>query len=202
MVAAPSQEDVRLLPVIDVNWLVYAPFDPNRDFRVDPPKVGQSIGETQRLCRMLRDLTGGKYLLTPHSGTYCRTGYYEGEMLDVYREAAADGGELAIHLHEEIKGAGTRYTDEKHVTEVFLDCKERLERAGITPIAYRGGHYAYTAFMNELLARSDIFIDCSCSPGANHPRREAIWVHAETSGYYLPNESAPAGGAAEELEGF
>ena len=107
--------DVLLLPVIDVNWLVYAPFDPGRDFRVDPPKVEQSVGETRTLCRTLRDLTGGKYLLTPHSGTYCRTGYYEGEMLDVYREAVADGGELSVHLHEEIKGAGTRYTERDHV---------------------------------------------------------------------------------------
>ncbi len=180
--------DVLLLPVIDVNWLVYAPFDPGRDFRVDPPKVEQSVGETRTLCRTLRDLTGGKYLLTPHSGTYCRTGYYEGEMLDVYREAVADGGELSVHLHEEIKGAGTRYTERDHVGAVFDDCQSRLRAAGIEPVAYRGGHYAYVPFMNDLLASSGIHIDCSCSPGATMPDREAIWTHAEYSGYYLPDD--------------
>src|SRR5690554_2123770 len=77
-----DQTDILLVPLIDVNWLVYAPFDPGRDFRVDPPNVGKSIGETREIHRLLLGLTGGKYILTPHAGTYCRTGYYEGEMLD------------------------------------------------------------------------------------------------------------------------
>ena len=195
MTASHDLDNVLLVPLIDVNWLVYAPFDPARDFRVDPPKVEQSVGETRQICRLLRDLTGGKYILTPHSGTYCRTGYYEGEMLDVYKQVAADGGELCIHLHEEIKGAGTRYADQDHVTAVFVDCKRRLESAGITPVAYRGGHYAYAPFMNDLLSLNGIFVDCSCSPGADQPGREAVWIHAETSGHYLPeNPRLPATG--------
>ncbi|NVO13564.1 MAG: hypothetical protein HXX10_05950 [Rhodoplanes sp.] len=195
MAISSARPDVLLVPLIDVNWLVYAPFDPGRDFRVDPPKVEQSVGETRGLCRLLKDMTGGKYILSPHSGTYCRTGYYDGEMLDVYREAVADGAELSVHLHEEIKGAGTRYMERDHVTAVYLDCKRRLENAGIRPVAYRGGHYAYTPFMNELLPQTGIVIDCSCSPGGNHPDREAIWVHAETTGYYLPmNPRLPAAG--------
>jgi hypothetical protein len=189
------QSDVLLVPLIDVAWIVYSPFDPGRNFRIDPPKVAQSIGETRVLCRALKDLTGGKYILTPHSGTYCRTGYYEGEMLNVYREAVADGGELCVHLHEEVKGGGTHFAEREHVTNVFVDCKRRLEAVGIHPVAYRGGHYAYTPFMNELLPANQVYIDCSCSPGANHPEREAIWTHAETSGYYLPaNPRLPAKG--------
>lgn len=197
MAVSSARPDIFLVPLIDVNWLVYAPFDPGRDFRVDPPKVEQSVGETRGLCRLLKDMTGGKYILSPHSGTYCRTGYYDGEMLDVYREAVADGAELSVHLHEEIKGAGTRYMERDHVTAVYLDCKRRLENAGIRPVAYRGGHYAYTSFMNELLPQTGIFIDCSCAPGGNHPDRESIWVHAETTGYYLPmNPRLPAAGQA------
>lgn len=195
MAVSSARPDILLVPLIDVNWLVYAPFDPGRDFRVDPPKVEQSVGETRGLCRLLKDMTGGKYILSPHSGTYCRTGYYDGEMLDVYREAVADGAELSVHLHEEIKGAGTRYMERDHVTAVYLDCKRRLESAGIRPAAYRGGHYAYTPFMNELLPQTGVFIDCSCAPGGNHPDRESIWVHAETTGYYLPmNPRLPAAG--------
>lgn len=178
-----------LLPLVDVNWLVYAPFDPARDFRVDPPNVDQSIGETRRLQALMREHTGGKYILTPHSGTYCRTGYYEGEMLEVYREAAAEGAELCVHLHEEIKGAGTRYADRAHVTAMFRDCLQRLQSAGIQPVAYRGGHYAYSTFMSELLEEHGIFIDCSCCPDLSQPAREAIWTGAEYSGFYLPEDS-------------
>lgn len=180
-----AEPEVYLVPLIDVNWLVYAPFDPGRDFRVDPPKVDQSIGETRDLHKIMKARVGSKYILTPHSGTYCRTGYYEGEMLDVYREAAADGAELAVHLHEEIKGQGTRYHEDDHVRAMFLDCKHRLEAAGVTPVAYRGGHYAYTPFMNVLLPENDIFIDCSCAPTMTEPSREAIWTHADTTGHYL-----------------
>lgn len=183
-----NNPDILLVPLIDVNWLVYAPFDRARDYRIDPPDVAKSIGETRSLCRQMGGLTGGKYILTPHSGTYCRTGYYEGEMLEIYAEAVAEGGELCVHLHEEIKGEGTRYGEPDHITTVFLDCKKRLEAADISPVAYRGGHYAYAPFMNRLLEESGIFIDCSCAPGMNYPDRQAIWTEAELSGYYLPDD--------------
>ncbi len=177
---------VYLVPLIDVNWLVFAPFDPGRNFRVDPPNVPQSIIDTRVLNRELKGLTDGKYILTPHSGTYCRIGYYEGEMLDVYREAVAGGAELAVHLHEEIKGAGTRYAEWDHMQAMFKDCKVRLENAGIHPLAYRGGHYAYHPFMNRLLADNDVFVDYSCCPGLDKPDREAIWTHADMSASFIP----------------
>jgi hypothetical protein len=175
-----------VVPVVDVNWLVYAPFDPARDFRVDPPNVEQSISDTRRLNAELRDLTDGKFILTPHSGTYCRTAYYEGEILDVYGEAIAGGAEIAVHLHEEIKGVGTRYAEWDHVSAMFHDCKARLTAAGIHPVAYRGGHYAYHPFMNGLLEANEIFADYSACPGMNYPEREAVWTEAKMSAAYLP----------------
>jgi len=193
-ITVPAAE-ILLVPLIDVNWLVYAPFDPARGYRVDPPNVAKSIGETRSLCRRLREQTGGRYILTPHSGTYCRSEYYEGEMLEVYREAVEDGGELCVHLHEEIKGAGTRYGEPDHMAAMVVECKDRLEAVGIFPVAYRGGHYAYAPFMNRLLERNQILIDCSCAPGMNHPDREAIWTEAKLSGYYLPeNPRTPCTG--------
>jgi hypothetical protein len=186
MTAGDETTRIFLVPLIDVNWLVYAPFDPGRDFRVDPPKVEQSVGETRGLGREMRDLTDGKFILTPHSGTYCRTGYYEGAMLDVYREAVEHGAEVAVHLHEEIKGQGTRYADRAHVQAMVLDCKQRLQSAGVDPIAYRGGHYAYHPFMNELLPANGIFFDYSCAPGLNYPEREAIWTEARLTADFLP----------------
>jgi hypothetical protein len=131
---------VYLVPLIDVNWLVYAPVDRGRDFRVDPPKVEHSVVETRTLCREMR--SDGRYILTSHSGTHSRTGYNQGEMLEIYQDAVSDGGELAVHLHEEIKGEGTRYNVLEHMRAVFADCRRRLQSAGIEPVAYRSGHYA------------------------------------------------------------
>jgi hypothetical protein len=200
MVASDSAE-ILLVPVIDVNWLVFAPFDPGRDFRIDPPKVEQSIGETRDLGRMMLDMTSGRAVLTPHSGTYCRTGYYEAPMLEVYREWTARGAEVAVHLHEEIKGGGVRFGDEPHVREVFADCHRRLLGGGITPVAYRGGHNAYAPFMNAVLQEHGIEVDLSCLPGLWEPKREAIWIEGGLSAYALPQDPrAPMGqGSASSI---
>lgn len=180
-----TNSKVYIVPLVDVNWLTFAPFDPARDFRIDPPKVEQSIGETRSLCDILRDLTDGKTVLTPHSGTYCRSGYYEGEFIDIYRSVIANGGEVAVHLHEEIKGGGTRFGDKEHIREVFFACKQKYSGAEIPCRSYRGGHSAYAPFMNGFMKEADMDIDFSCAPGLNMPDREAIWVEAGLSGYYL-----------------
>ncbi|MDQ0316866.1 hypothetical protein [Amorphus orientalis] len=188
MAFGPDDNRVYVVPLIDVNWLVYAPFDPGRNFRVDPPNVPQSVLDTRQLIGEMKSMTDGKFILTPHAGTYCRTGYYEGEMLDVYREAVQMGGELSVHLHEEIKGEGTRYDEPEHMAEVFKDCQRRLEDAGIIPVAYRGGHNAYHPLMNELMEAQEVLVDYSCCPGMNKPDREAIWTHASLSADYIPEK--------------
>ncbi|MEW5420370.1 hypothetical protein [Amorphus sp. 3PC139-8] len=197
MAFGPDDNRVYIVPLIDVNWLVYAPFDPGRNFRVDPPNVPQSILDTRQLIGEMQSMTDGKFILTPHSGTYCRTGYYEGEMLEVYREAVKMGGELSVHLHEEIKGEGTRYDEPEHMAEVFRDCQRRLEDAGIIPVAYRGGHNAYHPLMNALMEEQEVLVDYSCCPGMNKPDREAIWTYASLSADYIPEKlREPWGGQA------
>lgn len=198
---ARAETDVHLVPVIDVNWLVFAPFDPGRDFRIDPPNVEKSVGETRELGHILADLTGGKAVLTPHSGTYCRTGYYEGEILEVYRDWVARGAELAVHLHEEIKGGGVRFGEEAHVRTVFADCHRRLVGAGIVPVAYRGGHNAYAPFMNAVLEEHGILVDLSCLPTLDKPDREAVWTKGGLTAYRLPEDprAAPGEGRASPI---
>ncbi|XWN34299.1 MAG: hypothetical protein ROR55_15020 [Devosia sp.] len=198
---AASGTEVFLVPVIDVNWLVFAPFDPGRDFRIDPPNVEKSIGETRELGHIIAALTGGRAVLTPHSGTYCRTGYYEGAILEVYREWAERGGEVAVHLHEEIKGGGVRFGEEAHVREVFADCHRRLTAAGLVPTTYRGGHNAYAPFMNDVLTDHGISIDLSCCPTLNKPDREAVWINGGVTAYRLPDDprAAPFTGTASPI---
>lgn len=178
---------VYLVPVIDVNWLVYAPFDPGRDYRVDPPDVPQSTRDTKEIIRIMADQADGKCVLTPHSGTYCRNGLYEGEILDVYRRAVAQGGEVSVHLHEEIKGQGTRYHERGHMTQMVAEYQSRLQDAGMEPVAYRAGHYAYHPLMNEVLEQAGLLVDYSCCPGMSKPDREAIWVEAGYSAEFLPD---------------
>ena len=195
--ATTETAEILLVPVVDVNWLVFAPFDPARDFRIDPPNVELSIGETRELGQIMLDLTDGHAVLTPHSGTYCRTGYYEAPMLEVYREWTERGAEVAVHLHEEIKGGGVRFGEEAHVREVFKDCHDRLVAGGIVPAAYRGGHNAYAPFMNAVLAEHGIGVDLSCLPGLDKPEREAIWTKGSFSAYALPEDSRLPEGAGE-----
>ena len=199
--AQHGSAEIHVVPVIDVNWLVFAPFDPGRDFRIDPPKVAQSVGETRELGRIMLELTGGRAVLTPHSGTYCRTGYYEEPMLEVYREWVAQGAEVAVHLHEEIKGGGVRFGEEDHVRAMFADCHRRLSAGGIRPTAYRGGHNAYAPFMTPLLLEHDIHVDLSCLPGLSKPEREAEWSRGGVTAYRLPEDprAAPGTGTASRV---
>lgn len=190
-------DEVLVVPVVDVNWLVFAPFDPGRDFRIDPPKVDQSIGETRELGRAMLDLTQGRAVLTPHSGTYCRTGYYEAPLIEVYGEWVERGAEVAVHLHEEIKGGGVRFGEEDHVRAVFADCHARLVAGGITPVAYRGGHNAYAPFMNDVLRAHGIGVDFSALPGLDRPEREAIWTESPLSAFDLPKDPRQPVGAGE-----
>lgn len=187
MELGPNDNRVYAVPVIDVNWLVFAPFDPGRGFRVDPPNVRQSLIDLKIVMSELKNLTDGKYVLTPHSGTYCRSEYYEGDILGLYQEAVAGGADVGVHLHEEIKGVGTRFAEMDHVTAMFLACKQKLEAAGVRPVAYRGGHYAYHPAMNKLLEDNEIFVDYSCCPKLDFPDREAIWTEAGYTADLLPD---------------
>ncbi|WP_316980126.1 polysaccharide deacetylase family protein [Shumkonia mesophila] len=194
-----EQARVYLVPVIDVNWLTFAPFDPGRGYRVDPPKIEQSIGETDRLVGLMNELTDGRYVLTPHSGIYCREAFYEAPFVDIYRSGVARGAEIAVHLHEEVKGVGVRFGEVDHVREMFALCCRKLEAAALPFSSYRGGHYAYAPFMNALLEEHGIFIDLSCLPGLNEPTREAVWVNAKFSGYYQPDDPCAANDSASKV---
>ena len=188
MATVPNAK-VYMVPLIDVNWVAFGPLDPARGYIVEPPPVDQSARETERLCELMVSLVGGRFVLSPHSGTYNRIAFYEGDFVEIYQSAIAKGAEVSIHLHEEIKGGRTQYDDVEHMRKVFLDCKHALERAGIKPNSYRGGLYAYPSYFTSILEENGICIDFSCAPGVNEPSRHAVWPASALTGYYLPRES-------------
>ncbi len=48
-----NNPDILLVPLLDVNWLVYAPFDPARDYRIIITDLARS---TSLLSKWLEDV--------------------------------------------------------------------------------------------------------------------------------------------------
>lgn len=188
MTAAPGVK-VYLLPLVDVNWVNFAPMDRKKNFLHDPPPVNQCAAEVERCVEEMRHTVGGKVVFTVHSGTYCRKAFYEEPFLSYYRRAVGYGMEIAIHTHEEIAGKGTRNAEQGHMKGVILERKAELLKAGITPTTYRGGHFGYLEYLTPFLEQEGLLIDLSCAPGFNKPAWDAVWVDASFSAYYLCPEN-------------
>ena len=48
-----NDPDILLVPLLDVNWLVFAPFDPARDYRIIATNLA---GSTSLLSKWLEDV--------------------------------------------------------------------------------------------------------------------------------------------------
>lgn len=197
-------ETVYMVPLVDVNWVDFGPMDPSRNYIAEPPPVEQCAREVDACIDEFRNLSDGKVVYAVHSGTYCRKAFYEEPFLSHYKRAIASGGEICLHTHEEIAGKGTRNSEADHVTRMILDRKADLERAGISPSSYRGGHFAYMTYLTPLLEELGVRIDFSAAPGFNQPAWDAVWTGAPFSSFYLDraNHLAPPSkaGASKVLE--
>lgn len=194
---------VYLVPLIDVNWANFAPSDPAKNYLHDAPPLEQCAVDVEQAVAMLKDLTDGKAVLTIHSGTYCRTGFYEEPFLSLYRRAVAQGAELAVHPHEEVAGVGGRLKEQEHVKGVIRERKADLIRAGLPATCYRGGLNAYMNYLTAVLEEEELLIDFSCAPGFNQPKWDAVWAGAPRSAWYLAAENyqrASAGPRSKVLE--
>ncbi|WP_332816053.1 hypothetical protein [Ramlibacter sp.] len=179
-----STKLVYFVPLIDVTWASFAPLDESRGFPTGPLSMELCLQEAQRSAEFMHETTGGRFVYALHTGTYCRTGFYDEPFMSVWQAAARKGAEFVVHPHEEIAGKGTRYGDIVHMRQVTTDAIARLREAGIEPVGYRGGHYGYAAFMTGLLAELGLPMDFSAAPGFDRPDWEAAWKEAPFSAYY------------------
>lgn len=149
------------------------------------------LEEATKSADFMHEATGGKFVYALHTGTYCRSGFYDEPFMSVWKAAASRGAEFVVHPHEEIAGKGPLYNDAVHMRQITVDAIARLRAAGIKPVGYRGGHYGYAAFMTRLLAELDLPLDFSAAPGFDRPDWEAAWKNAPFSAYY-PAQDDPA----------
>lgn len=178
-------EPINLVPLVDVNWVQFAPMDPKKGYLAEPPPVEQCAREIERCVEEFENLSGGKVVYAVHSGTYCRRAFYEEPFLSYYRKAMTGGAEICLHTHEEIAGQGTRNAEQDHLKRIILDREADLKAAGIRPTSYRGGHFAYMSYLTPFLESRGIDIDFSAAPGFNQIGWDAVWINAPFSAFYL-----------------
>lgn len=176
---------VMLVTNVDISWVNFLPLNRERNYLAEPPPLDQCASEVDQVVQEMIDRVDGNFVFNVHSGTYCRTGFYEEPFLSSYRKAVDHGAELAVHTHEEIAGIGTRNLDQEHVTTVILERKGDLVRAGLKPTCFRGGHFAYADYLTPLLEREGLTIDLSSAPGYDQPTWPAVWTGAPRTGHYL-----------------
>lgn len=179
-----STDLIYFVPLIDVTWASFAPLDESRGFPTGPLSMELCLEEAVRSAEFMQQATDGRFVYALHTGTYCRTGFYDEPFMAVWRRAAGKGAEFVVHPHEEIAGKGTRYGDISHMRQVTSDAIGRLRAAAIEPVGYRGGHYGYAPFMTGLLAELGLPMDFSAAPGFDRPDWEAAWKDAPFSAYY------------------
>lgn len=179
------KSSVLLVTNVDISWVNFLPLNPERNYVAEPPPLDQCASEIDGAVQEMIDVVDSKFVFNVHSGTYCRTGFYEEPFLSSYHRAVDHGAELAVHTHEEIAGQGTRNEDEGHVTNVILERKGDLSRAGLTATCFRGGHFAYMNYLTPLLEREGLHIDLSSAPGYDRPDWPAVWTGARLTGHYL-----------------
>jgi hypothetical protein len=196
-----SNTRVYFVPLIDVTWASFAPLDEQRGFPTGPLSLELCRKESEQSLDFMTQVTGGRYVYAVHTGTYCRTAFYEEPFLSIWREGAARGAEFVVHPHEEIAGKGTLYGDRSHMKRVTSEAIRLMREGGIEPVGYRGGHYGYGSFMTELLQELKLPLDFSAAPGFNRPDWEAQWGNAPFTAYYpapgAPSTPAPKGAVLE-----
>jgi hypothetical protein len=179
---------VYLVPSLDVCWANFAPMRAYRDFVAEPPPVVRCAEELAAVVEQLGAFLEGQYALAVHTGTYNRNAFYQEPFLEQYRRAAAQGAGIAIHPHEEIRAKGTGHISADYMRAKVRERKAELLAAGVTPTAYKGGHFSYPAYMTGILDDEDILVDLSSAPGYTEPLCDAQWTGAPLDGGYLSLE--------------
>jgi len=176
-----------LVVLIDISWDDFNPLgisNMGNRIIVRKPPLQKCEKEVQLLLTFIKNTLKGKCVITPFSGIYCRSAFHEEPFISLWNQAVEQGGEIAIHTHEEIVEKGV-IKDRIHYSNVIIQLLERLKNAGIEPCGYRGGHATYFNFLTKFLEELNLLIDLTSIPGFNKKSWSAVWSNTSLSAYYL-----------------
>jgi hypothetical protein len=187
---------VYLIPYLDGDWLGYGPLDPTIGYGLLPPNEDEIIRNLSRAVGFWSEHTGGRMVFGAHTGTYCRELFYREPALGYYRELSKNGGEIAVHPHEERVASAHCIDDLQHMRFIISWKRRELLDAGIKPTAFRLPYNGYVAGLTRILEENNLLVDLSAAPGFVNSLWRANWKGAPFSAYYLDYDD-PSNGSTE-----
>lgn len=196
---------VYFVPYLDGDWLGYGPLDPSLNYGLLPPNEAEIRRNFTTAIQFWKEHTGGKVVFGAHTGTYCRELFYREPMLGHYRSLVANGGELAVHPHEERVRTGHFIEDLDHMRFIISWKRQELISVGLTPTALRVPYNGYVAGLTSIAEDNELLVDLSGAPGCVNDLWRANWKDAPLSAYFLDYEdqrigNAPPGRRSRVLE--
>lgn len=169
---------------VDGNWKAYDPLSAP-EYRVEAPNITEIEENLHKALEMMKSIVDGKFVIGLHSGIYCREPFYREPLTNIWKQLVENGGELALHPHEDVVTKGTLFQESNHMKVVIITSYKALQREGLQPTAFRGGYNAYSQAITPLLQQLGVGVDLSALPGAEYPKWNAFWGKAGASAYYL-----------------
>lgn len=108
---------------------------------------------------------GGKFVHFAHTSPLVRDFFLRPELIAVWKQVEASGGEVGVHCHEEELYKAWHYADPARMAPVIEGMARGLREAGLSPAAYRGGFMTFSPSVIPLLERNGLLVDYSCDPG-------------------------------------
>ena len=179
---------VYLVPYLDGDWLGYGPLDPDMNFGILPATRKEIDQNLKIAVGFWKERTGGKMVFGAHSGTYCRELFYEEPALQHYRDLIANGGEIAVHPHEERINAGHMIGDLEHMRYIISWKRQQLNDAGIRPTSLRLPYNGYVAGLTKIAEDNDLLVDMSAATGFVRDYWSANWKGAPATAFMLDYE--------------
>lgn len=180
------EPQVYLVVFMDGNWPGYHSLPrPHEEASIPLVNVDEFYENANHAIEVMRDAIDGRFVLGVYTGVYCRELFYREPFIECWKRLVDQGGEIALHPHEEVVGLGSLVDYQAHMWTVLSTKYEQLIAAGIKPTAYRGGYFALSAKLMPIFDELNIKVDLSCLPGIEVDNWCAHWQDAPTSAYFL-----------------
>jgi len=147
----------------------------------------------------LAAVVGGKFLHFVHTSPLVRDFFLRPELIAVWKQVEALGGEVGVHCHEEELYKAWHYADPVRMAPVIEGLARGLREAGLSPLAYRGGFMTFSPSVIPLLEANNLPLDYSCDPGRYLVKSEQLvsdWRGAPDNFYGLTTRTTAGRAAA------